>query len=51
MIDCNSVSTPLVSGEKAQKTQDRNDDVKNKLPYQNLTGYLNYPAVSTKPHI
>ena len=34
------MSTPLVPGEKLQKTQDPKDGVKNRLPYQNLIGSL-----------
>ena len=51
MIDCNSVGTPLIPGEKLKKNQNTQVDVKNKLPYQNLIGSLNYLAVSTRPDI
>ena len=51
MIDCNSVGTPLVPGEKLKKNQTPQADDKNKFPYQNLIGSLNYLAVSTRPDI
>ena len=51
MIDCNSVGTPLIPGEKLKKNQNTQVDAKNKLPCQNLIGSLNYLAVSTRPDI